>query len=98
MVALITLDEAAVRQWAKTRGVPAEDWSALLAHADLRDEVQGSLDAVNKDVSRVEQIKKFAVLPRDWSPDTEELTPTLKVKRKLVAEKYAVAIEALYRD
>jgi long-chain acyl-CoA synthetase len=97
LAALITLDEAAVRQWARGRGLPAEDWGALLAHPDLRAEVQGYVDRVNAEVSRVEQIKRFALLPADWSPATEELTPTMKVRRRVVLDKYADLISSLYR-
>jgi long-chain acyl-CoA synthetase len=98
VVALLTLDEAAVRRWAQDRGLPGADWAALLAHPALRTELQRSVDAVNAEVSRVEQIKRFAVLPREWSPDTGELTPTLKVRRKIVLENYATEIDALYGD
>jgi len=96
LVALLTLDQLAVAQWARDRAIPSDDWNALLRHSELRAELQRAVDRVNDNVSRVEQVKKFAVLARDWSPDTEELTPTLKVKRKIVREKYAADIEALY--
>jgi long-chain acyl-CoA synthetase len=96
LVALLTLDEEATRPWARARAIPADDWSALVRHPDVHAELQRYVDLVNQDVSRVEQIKRFAVLPRDWAPDTDELTPTLKVRRKVVSEKYATAIDALY--
>jgi long-chain acyl-CoA synthetase len=98
LVALLTLDEAAVRQWAEARGLNAEDWMALLANPTLRAELQRSVDAVNAEVSRVEQIKRFAVLPQDWTSDTGELTPTLKVRRQVVLEKYATEVDALYAE
>ncbi len=53
---------------------------------------------MNAEVSRVEQIKRFAVLAHDWSPDTDELTPTLKVRRTAVLEKYAGEVDALYAE
>jgi long-chain acyl-CoA synthetase len=56
------------------------------------------VDAVNAAVSRVEQIKRFAVLPRDWSSDAGELTPTLKVRRTVVLQKYATEVGALYAE
>ena len=62
----------------------------------MRAEVEGAIDAVNATVGRVEQIKKFAILPSDFTQETGELTPTLKVKRNVVTEKYAEALEALY--
>ncbi len=97
LAALLTVDEAAIRQWARERGLSEEDSTALLAHPEIRAELQRSVDAVNAEVSRVEQLKRFVVLPRDWSPDMGELTPTFKVRRKVVLEKYASEIEALYR-
>jgi long-chain acyl-CoA synthetase len=98
LVALLTLDDAAVRQWGQECGLVGEDRAALLTHPALRAELQRSVDAVNAEVSRVEQIKRFAVLARDWSSDTGELTPLLKVRRKVVLEKYATQVEALYAE
>ena len=62
----------------------------------MRAEVQAAVDEVNAKVGPVEQIKKFRILPEDLSQETGELTPTLKVKRNVVNEKQADAIEALY--
>ena len=58
--------------------------------------IQEGVDAANAKLSRVEQIKKFKVLPTEWEPGGDELTPTMKLKRKPIAEKYADEIEALY--
>ena len=79
---------------ASQHGWPS-DPEQLAQHPALREELQRHVDAVNAKLSHVEQVKRFAVLPNDFSPD-EELTPTLKVKRKVVAEKYADQIEELY--
>ena len=62
----------------------------------MRAEIQKTIDAVNARLARVEQIKKFAILPHDLSQETGELTPTLKVKRNVVNEKYAELFEKLY--
>jgi long-chain acyl-CoA synthetase len=69
-----------------------------LAHPALGAELQRSVDAVNAEVSRVEQIKRFAVLAQDWSSDTGELTPTLKVRCTVVLQKYATEVDALYAE
>jgi long-subunit acyl-CoA synthetase (AMP-forming) len=61
-------------------------------------EVQRGVDAANEQLARVEQIKKFKVLPHDWQPGGDELTPTMKLKRTPIDEKYAEEIEALYSD
>jgi long-chain acyl-CoA synthetase len=84
-VALITLDPDVAPAFAEQHG---ED--AVLA------EVKRGVDAANEGMARVEQIKKFTILPTDWEPGGEELTPTMKLKRKPIHEKYANEIEALY--
>jgi long-chain acyl-CoA synthetase len=93
LVALITLDPEELPAFAEQHGLAAEDVPESEA---MRDEVQSAVDEVNSKVGRVEQIKKFAILPHDLSQETGELTPTLKVKRNVVHEKYAGVIEALY--
>jgi long-chain acyl-CoA synthetase len=98
LVALLTLDEAVLREWAQKHELVDEDRAGLLAHPALRAELQRSVDAVNTAVSSVEQIKRFAVLSRDWSADTGELTPTRKVRRKVVMEKYATEVDTLYAE
>ena len=59
-------------------------------------EVQRALDAVNEELARVEQVKTFRILPRPFSVETGELTPTLKLKRRVVARKFAAEIESMY--
>ena len=60
--------------------------------------VQDGVDAANQRLARVEQIKKFTIIPGDWLPGGDELTPTIKLKRKPIAEKYAAEIEAMYQS
>ena len=62
----------------------------------MQEEVQRGVDAANEKLARVEQIKKFKILDEDWQPGGEELTPTMKLKRKPISEKYADEIEELY--
>jgi long-subunit acyl-CoA synthetase (AMP-forming) len=64
----------------------------------MRAAIQAGVDDANARLSRVEQIKKFTIIPGDWAPGGEELTPTMKLKRRPIAEKYASEIEAMYRD
>jgi long-chain acyl-CoA synthetase len=94
MTALLTLDPEEAPAIAAQRGWPV-DLEQMARHAGVRDELQRHVDAVNARLSHVEQVKRFAILAHDFTPD-EELTPTLKVKRKVVSEKYADQIEALY--
>jgi long-chain acyl-CoA synthetase len=58
--------------------------------------VQAGVDAANDRLARVEQIKRFTIVPGDWAPGGEELTPTMKLKRKPIAARYAAEIEAMY--
>jgi long-chain acyl-CoA synthetase len=72
------------------------DQAADIAPTELEERVQKIVDAVNAELSRYEQIKRFHILPRDFSADEDEVTPTLKLKRRVVAEHFADEIEALY--
>ena len=69
---------------------------ALARNDEVRDLVQGIVDAVNAERSRFEQIKRFTILPRDFSMETGELTPTLKLKRRVVQQRYADELDELY--
>jgi long-subunit acyl-CoA synthetase (AMP-forming) len=95
-VALVVLDPDFAPVWAKQNakeGLPAEE---LVRDEGLIAAIQTAVDEANARMARVEQIKKFTVLPSDWAPGGDELTPTMKLKRKPIAEKYAEEIEALY--
>jgi long-chain acyl-CoA synthetase len=94
-VALITLDEEEVARWAKRQGLPT-DVPSLSEHARVQDLIQAELDRVNARYAQVEQIKKFTILDHDLAQETGELTPTLKVKRNVVNERYADLFDALY--
>jgi long-subunit acyl-CoA synthetase (AMP-forming) len=62
----------------------------------VRAAVQASVDRGNEELARVEQVKKFTIVPGDWAPGGDELTPTMKLKRKPIAEKYSAEIDAMY--
>ena len=93
--ALLTLDPEAAKSWASKHGAD-EDLEALAENEDLVEEVQTGVDQANEDLARVEQIKRFKILPADWEPGGDELTPTMKLKRKPIVEKYAGEIDSLY--
>ncbi len=93
--ALLTLDPEAANAWAKQRGVD-DDPAALARNEELRAEIEAGLAEANEQLARVEQVKKFAILPSDWEPGGDELTPTMKLKRKPIAEKYSDEIDGLY--
>ena len=69
---------------------------SLAADERVRESVQQGVDKANGTLARPEQIKKFMIVPGDWLPSGDELTPTMKLKRKPIAEKYAAEIEAMY--
>ena len=94
-VALVTLDPDAAAAFAEKAGVAA-DPAALAKDPDLIAAIQAGVDAGNAKLSRVEQVKKFTVLGEYWLPGSEVLTPTLKLRRKPISEKYAEAIAELY--
>ncbi len=94
-VALITLDSEEIVPWAQEQGLP-EDVGEL-AHSDaVRELVQNELDRANAHYAQVEQIKRFAILDRDLSIEDGELTPTLKVKRAVISERYSELFDSLY--
>jgi long-chain acyl-CoA synthetase len=95
LVALITLDMEECAKLAEEKGWPA-DPSQLAQDEGMRELIQEHLDKVNQKFARVEQVKKFEILPHDLSQETGELTPTLKVKRNVVAQKHEKEVDALY--
>ena len=95
MSALLTIDSEQVAQLAAEVGEEA-DPRRLSESMKVHEIFQRGVDAVNQDLSNVERIKKFTILPGDLTVDGGELTPTLKVKRKVVNEKYGPRIEAIY--
>ena len=95
LVALITLDMEECEKLCAEKGWPA-DPAQLRSNPEMRAILQKHLDAVNEKFARVEQVKKFEILPHDLSQETGELTPTLKVKRNVVAEKFDQDVEKLY--
>src|SRR3954453_2101030 len=95
LVALITLDPEECAKLADEKGWPA-DPAKLADHDEMKAIIEQHLEKVNEKFARVEQVKKFEILPHDLSQETGELTPTMKVKRNVVAEKYEKDVEALY--
>ncbi len=96
VAALVTLDEPEIAKWAADNGITDTDPASLAADERVVALVQEIVDGANRDRSRYEQIKRFAILPRDFSMDEGEVTPTLKLKRRVVQDHFADAIERLY--
>jgi long-chain acyl-CoA synthetase len=95
-VALIVLDPDYAPVWASQNDLEGKSVDELAGEEKVRDAVQAAVDQANAKLSRVEQIKKFTILPEQWEPGGDELTPTMKLKRKPIDEKYAEEIEGLY--
>ncbi|GIF21630.1 long-chain acyl-CoA synthetase [Actinoplanes tereljensis] len=96
VTALIVLDDESVPLWAGRRGLVFESVGDLADHPDLLAEITAAVEAANEKLARPEQVKTFRVLPTAWTPETGELTPTLKLRRRVVAERYADTISSLY--
>ena len=95
-VALIVLDPDGAGVWAAEHGLGDPKPQALAQDPGVQAEVARAIERANAHLSRVEQIKRYAILPHDWLPGGEELTATMKLKRKPIAEKYSAEIAALY--
>jgi long-chain acyl-CoA synthetase len=95
--ALLTLDPDAAAAWAEKHDADA-DVASLSENEELLAEIENGVEEANEALSRVEQVKKFKVLPEPWDPGGDELTPTMKLKRRPIAEKYENEIEALYSE
>ncbi len=97
LVAMVTLDADESKKLAARLGISG-DPATIAADPRVRDAIRREVDAVNAKFARIEQIKRFAILDRDLSQADGELTPTLKVKRAFVYEKYADLFAQLYGD
>ena len=96
-VVLVTLDEEEIVPWAEQQGLPTRRSRRWRSDPKVRELIQAEVDRANAQVAQVEQVKKFVILDHDLSQETGELTPTLKVKRNVVNEKYADAVRRALR-
>ncbi len=94
-VVLITLDEEEIATYAREHNLP-DDTSTLCEESSVREMIGEQVDRANRRYAPVEQVKKFTILPHDLTQETGELTPTLKVKRNVVAAKYADILDSMY--
>jgi long-chain acyl-CoA synthetase len=96
LVVLIMIDQENVEKFAQDNDIPFSNYASLTQAGEVQALIQKELERVNAKFARVEQIKKFYLLQTQLSAEDEELTPTMKLKRKLVEKKYAEAIDAMY--
>ncbi|NKZ00897.1 AMP-dependent synthetase/ligase [Nocardiopsis alborubida] len=99
LVALLVPDRETLPAWAAARGIDTGgDWEALVAHPEVAAEAERAVAAANARFSRAEGVRRHRLLPGEWGPDTGELTPSLKLRRRIVRERHADALAELYRD
>ncbi|WP_420079049.1 AMP-dependent synthetase/ligase [Streptomyces sp. JL4002] len=98
LVALLVLDAELAPVWARSRGIEADSAAALAAHPAVREEIARAVDAANARLNRTEQIKRYRLLTEEWGPETGELTPSLKLRRRIVRDKYGDQLDALYEQ
>lgn len=96
VTALLTLDPDEVKAWAATRDLPT-DLAHLAARRELRAHFEEAVERANERLARVARIRRFTILPDPWTPGAGLVTPTMKLKRKAIAERFAAEIEELYR-
>ncbi len=96
VVALLTLDGEVAPAWARARGIDPGSLAGLAADPVVLAEVTAAVAAVNERLARVQQVKQWRLLPVEWTAETEELTPTLKLRRRIVHAKYADVLDTLY--
>ncbi|NLW98407.1 MAG: long-chain fatty acid--CoA ligase [Actinomycetales bacterium] len=96
--ALVTLDPEAMQGWAEQHGMADKSYAEVVTSPEVREMVQGYIDELNKGLNRWEQIKRFTILDKDLTIEEGELTPSMKLKRKVVAEKYQDILDAHYHN
>jgi long-subunit acyl-CoA synthetase (AMP-forming) len=96
--ALLVLDGEVAPAWARAHGITAETMAELAQHPAMIEAVRQGVAEANAHLSRVEQVKRFTLLPAEWTAESEELTPTLKLRRRIVTQKYAREITAMYAE
>jgi long-chain acyl-CoA synthetase len=98
LTALLTLNPEELQNLCREKGLPESSFDELVRHPEVVARVRQIVDEKNQELARFEQIKKFVILDRDLLPEQNELTPTLKVKRHVVIERFGPLLEALYKE
>lgn len=93
---LIALDHEEAPAWAEARGISYTDLHGFSKLEEVQAEIKSAMDEANETVARVEQIKKWVIVPDEWTPDSGEVTPSLKLKRRVVLDRYSNEIESMY--
>jgi long-chain acyl-CoA synthetase len=97
-VALLTINLEEAEKFARENSIDYHNLAELCKHPKVRERVQQTVDEINARLSRVEAVKKFEIIPAEWTQESGELTPTLKVKRRVINQRYADIIERMYQE
>jgi long-chain acyl-CoA synthetase len=98
LTCLVMVDQDNIEKFAQTRQIPFTDFASLTRASEVRGLIGAEIEAANAKLARVEQIKDFRIIEQLLTAEDEELTPTMKLKRKVVAQKYTALIEGMYAD
>jgi long-chain acyl-CoA synthetase len=98
LTALITLDEAETKTLADERGISYTSYDELIKNSEITGIIEKGMGGMNENLAKFETIKKFSILPRDFLQEEGEITPTLKVKRKVINERYRDVIDSMYDE
>lgn len=98
LTCLVMIDQENVEKFAQDKDIPFTNYASLCRAAEIQDLIQREIEAVNVNFARVETIKRFYLIERQLTPEDEELTPTMKLKRSFVNKRYASEIDAMYRE
>jgi long-chain acyl-CoA synthetase len=93
---IIAIDAEEAPAWAQAHGIEYTDLADFAAHPTVKEEIDRAVEEANQTVSNVERVKRWIIVGDEWTPETGEVTPSLKLKRRVVLEKYAELIEAMY--
>ncbi|NKQ57411.1 long-chain fatty acid--CoA ligase [Amycolatopsis sp. K13G38] len=96
ITALIVLDDEILPGWAAAQGIEFTDVASMSSHPAVREEIERAVESANSRLARVEQIKRYELLAKAWTPESGEVTPTLKLKRRVINERYGTEIAGLY--
>jgi long-chain acyl-CoA synthetase len=96
LTALVMIDQENVERYAQDHDVPFSNYASLCRAREIQELIRGEVERVNRQFARVEQIKTFRLIEQRLTAEDEELTPTMKLKRRLVHQKYAELIESMY--
>ena len=96
LTALLTLDEGNIKEYARQKNLKYDDFAALSQHRAVRELIEKEIELKNNELGKIEQIRNFTILQDKFRQDRGELTPTMKLKRRAIEERYRQAIDSMY--